>query len=50
MQYWPDDEGTGSKADEEIRNLLDELEDLPPVQPEQSDIKEMAVDIGYLRD
>ena len=50
MQYCPDDDGTCSKADEDIRNLLDELEELPPVQPEQSDIKEMAVDIGYLRD
>ena len=29
MQYCPDDDGTCSKADEDIRNLLDELEDLP---------------------
>ena len=34
MQYCPDDDGTCSKADEDIRNLLDELEDLPSVQPE----------------
>ncbi len=33
MQYCPDDDGTCSKADEDIRNLLDELEDLPPAQP-----------------
>ena len=35
MQYCPDDDGTCSKADEDIRNLLDELEDLPSAQPEQ---------------
>ena len=29
MQYCPDDDSTCSKADEDIRNLLDELEDLP---------------------
>ena len=29
MQYCPDDDGTCSKADEDIRNLLDELEGLP---------------------
>jgi hypothetical protein len=29
MQYCPDDDGTCSKADEDMRNLLDELEDLP---------------------
>lgn len=34
MQYCPDDDGTCSKADEDIRNLLDELEELPPVQPD----------------
>ena len=34
MQYCPDDDGTCSKADEDIRNLLDELEDLPSAQPE----------------
>lgn len=33
MQYCPDDDGTCSKADEDIRNLLDELENLPPAQP-----------------
>lgn len=32
MQYCPDDDGTCSKADEDIRNLLDELEDLPSAQ------------------
>lgn len=34
MQYCPDDDGTCSKADEDIRNLLDELESLPSAQPE----------------
>ena len=34
MQYCPDDDGTCSKANEDIRNLLDELEDLPSTQPE----------------
>ena len=32
MQYCPDDDGTCSKADEVMRNLLDELEDLPSAQ------------------
>ena len=32
MQYCPDDDGTCSKADEDMRNLLDELEDLPSAQ------------------
>ena len=36
MQYCPDDDGTCSKADEDIRNLLDELEDLPSAQPERA--------------
>lgn len=36
MQYCPDDDGTCSKADEDIRNLLDELEDLPSAQPERT--------------
>ena len=34
MQYCPDDDGTCSKADEDIRNLLDELEALPSAQPQ----------------
>lgn len=29
MQYCPDDDGTCSKADKDIRELLDELEDIP---------------------
>lgn len=37
MQYCPDDDGTCSKADEDIRNLLDELENLPSVQPDCTD-------------
>ena len=35
IQYCPDDDGVCSKADEDIRNSLDELEDLPPAQSEQ---------------
>ena len=35
MQYCPDDDGTCSKADEDMRNLLDELEALPTAQPQQ---------------
>ena len=34
MQYCPDDDGTCSKADRDIRELLDELENLPSVQPQ----------------
>ncbi len=29
MQYCPDDDGTCSKADKDIRELLDEIEDIP---------------------
>lgn len=32
MQYCPDDDGTCSKADKAIRELLDELENLPSIQ------------------
>ena len=32
MQYCPDDDGTCSKADRDIRELLDELENLPYIQ------------------
>lgn len=32
MQYCPDDDGTCSKADRDIRELLDELENLPSIQ------------------
>ena len=35
MQYCPDDDGSCSKAGADIREMLDELESLPPVQPEQ---------------
>ena len=34
MQYCPDDDGICSKADDDIRNLLDELEALSSAQPE----------------
>ena len=34
MQYCPDDDGSCSKAGADIREMLDELEDLPPAQPE----------------
>ena len=30
MQYCPDDDGSCSRAGEDIRGLLDELENLPP--------------------
>lgn len=36
MQYCPDDDGTCSKADEDMRNLLDELEDLPSAQQDEN--------------
>ena len=35
MQYCPDDDGSCSKAGADIREMLDELEDLPSAQPEQ---------------
>ena len=34
MQYCPDDDGSCSKADRDIRELLDDLENLPSAQPE----------------
>ena len=33
MQYCPDDDGSCSKGDRDIRELLDDLENLPSVQP-----------------
>lgn len=44
MQYCPDDDGTCSKAGEDMRNLLDELEDLPSAvvdaEPTEEQVKE----------
>lgn len=34
MQYCPDDDGSCSKAGVDIREMLDELESLPPAQSE----------------
>ena len=34
MQYCPDDDGSCSKADRDIRELLDDIENLPSAQPE----------------
>lgn len=34
MQYCPDDDGSCSKAGADIREMLDELEDIPSAQPE----------------
>lgn len=34
MQYCTDDDGSCSKADRDIRELLDDLENLPSAQPE----------------
>jgi len=35
MKYCPDDDGT-VQCDGDIRELLDELENLPPAQPEEA--------------
>lgn len=35
MQYCPDDDGSCSKAGADIRELLDEFENLPSAQPER---------------
>lgn len=35
MQYCPDDDGSCSKAGADIREMLDELEDMPSAQPER---------------
>lgn len=35
MQYCPDDDGSCSKADRDIRELLDDLENMPSAQPER---------------
>lgn len=43
MQYCPDDDGTCSKAGEDIRNLLDELEGLPSAQPERKPYHEVWI-------
>ena len=34
MQYCPDDDGSCSKADRDIRELLDDIENLPSAQPD----------------
>ena len=35
MKYCPDDDGSCSKSGVDIREMLDELESLPPAQPER---------------
>ena len=35
FKYCPDDDGTCSEAGSDLRNMLDEIEALPPAQPEQ---------------
>lgn len=47
MQYCPDDDGTCSKADEDMRNLLDELEDLPSAQGKPFNLPEIYIADGY---
>lgn len=39
MQYCPDDDGACSKADRDIRELLDELENLPPIQLDMPSVR-----------
>lgn len=48
-QYCPDDDGTCSKADEDIRNLLDELEALPSAQPERKKGKWVTYDGDWFK-
>lgn len=38
-QYCPDDDGSCSKADRDIRELLDDLENLPSAEPERKNGK-----------
>ena len=35
LPYCPDDDGTCSKSGDDLRNLLDDIENLPPAQPER---------------
>lgn len=39
MQYCPDDDGSCSKADVDLREMLDELENLSPVEPSMSAVE-----------
>lgn len=40
MQYCPDDDGSCSKADVDLREMLDELESLSPVVPQEMSARE----------
>jgi len=48
MQYCPDDDGSCSKRDRDIRELLDDLENLPPAQPDAitASLEELINDYG----
>lgn len=35
LKYCPDDDGTCSEAGSDLRNMLDEIEALPPAEPER---------------
>lgn len=37
LQYCPDDDGVCSKAGHDPREMLDEIEQLPPAQPQRTD-------------
>ena len=55
MQYCPDDDGSCSKADRDIRELLDDIENLPSAQPDDrlakiADILEGTIDHFDLED
>lgn len=51
MQYCPDDDGSCSKADRDIRELLDDIENLPSAQPERKKgkwIYKYTEPLGYI--
>ena len=49
MQYCPDDDGSCNKADRDIRELLDDLENLPSAQPELVHCKDCCHWVGKYR-
>lgn len=48
FKYCPDDDGTCLEARSDLRNMLDEIEALPPAQPERKKGQWMKEDRGHV--
>ena len=47
LKYCPDDDGTCSEAGSDIRNMLDEIESLPPAETPMQELLEVTANRDY---